>query len=55
MVRLSRVEGYWMEDEALEVAVRGSYLRDFGFEKGSKVVIEVTQGQIFIKLIEAED
>ena len=55
MVRLSHVDGYRLEDEFLEVAVRGSYLKDFGFEKGSKVVIDVTRGQIVIRLIEEED
>ena len=55
MVRLSHVDGSRFGEESLEVAVRGSYLRDFGFENGSKVVIDVTRGQIVIRLIDEED
>ena len=55
MVMIGSVGGYWLEDDALELAIRGAYLREFGFEAGSRVVIEVTQGQIVVKLIDAED
>ena len=55
MVRFSHVDGSRFDEESSEVAVRGIYLRDFGFENGSKVVIDVTRGQIVIRLIDEED
>jgi hypothetical protein len=55
MVRLSSVSSYWMEDGAPSVSVSGSWLRDFGFESGKKVVVEVSQGEISIKLVDCED
>jgi cytochrome b subunit of formate dehydrogenase len=36
-------------DECLEVRFSGTWLKDFGFEFGHKVVVEVTAGQIVIK------
>ncbi len=40
--RLVKASCYWMEGEFVEAAVRGSYLREFGFDVGTKVIIEVT-------------
>ncbi len=55
MVRVGEVGRWWMEDGAATVSVSGSWLKDFGFEMGRKVVVEVTQGIIVIKLVDAED
>ncbi len=55
MVRLSSVDSYWMEDDSVEVAVRGSYLKKFGFSVDTKVVIEVTDGLITIKPVDVEE
>jgi len=54
MVCLGSVGKFWM-DECLEVKVSGSWLKDFGFEYGHKVVVEVTKGQIVIKAVHIED
>lgn len=55
MVRLAKASSYWMEDDSVEVAVRGSYLKQFGFDVGTRVVIEVTDGLITIKPVDGED
>jgi hypothetical protein len=55
MVRIGEVGRWWMEDGATTISVNGAWLKDFGFEKGRKIVIDVTQGQIVIKLIDDED
>ncbi len=55
MVRLSEVSAFWMEDSSSSVVVSGSWLRSFGFEPGRKIMVDVSQGQIVIKLIEAVD
>ncbi len=55
MVRVSEVSTYWMEDDSPLVPVFGAWLKDFGFEAGTKVVIDVTQGQITIKVVDHED
>jgi hypothetical protein len=54
MVCLGSVSKFWL-DEALEVKVSGSWLREFGFEYGGKFVVEVTKGQIVIKPVDIED
>lgn len=36
-----------------QYVVSGSWLRSFGFEPGRKIMVDVLQGQIVIKLIEA--
>jgi len=54
MVCLGSVGKFWM-DECLEVKVSGSWLKEFGFEYGHKVVVEVTKGQIVIKAVDVED
>lgn len=54
MVCLGSVGKFWL-DESLEVKVSGSWLKEFGFEYGRKVVVEVTQGQIVIKAVHIED
>ena len=55
MVRLSEVSAFWMEDRSSSVVVSGSWLRNFGFEPGRKIMVDVSQGQIVIKLVEAVD
>lgn len=55
MVRVSEVSTYWMEDDSPLVPVYGSWLKDFGFSSGTKVVIDVTKGQIVIKAVDHED
>jgi hypothetical protein len=55
MVRLSEVSSSWLEDGASSVVVSGEWLRRFGFVPGRRVIVDVTEGQIVIKLIEAED
>jgi len=54
MVCLGSVGKFWM-DECLEVRVSGSWLKEFGFEYGHKVVVEITKGQIVIKAVDVED
>jgi len=54
MVCLGSVGKFWMDD-CPEVKVSGSWLKEFGFEYGHKVVVEVTKGQIVIKAVDVED
>mgnify|MGYP000383305706 CR=1 FL=1 len=49
MVRISEISAWWMEDDCPNVSVSGSFLKDFGFNIGKKIVIEVLKGQIVIK------
>ncbi|MCX7746214.1 MAG: type I toxin-antitoxin system SymE family toxin [Clostridia bacterium] len=42
-------------DDSLEIRVSGAWLKDFGFELGRKVVVEVTKEQIVIKAVHVED
>ena len=42
-------------DDCLEVKVSGSWLKEFGFEYGHKVVVEIIKGQIVIKAVDVED
>lgn len=53
MVRLSEVSAFWMEDSSSSVVISGAWLRNFGFEPGRKIVVDITKGQIVIKLVEA--
>jgi hypothetical protein len=55
MVRISEVSTHWMEYGVPQVAVSGAWLRDFGFDVGGKVVVEVVKGQIIIKSVDSED
>jgi hypothetical protein len=55
MVRISEVSTYWMEEGAPLIAVSGSWLTDFGFEIGRKIVIDVSMGQIIIKAVDMEE
>ncbi len=55
MVRLSEVSYSWLEEGSPLVAVSGAWLKDFGFEEGRKVVIDICQGQIVIKTVDCED
>jgi len=54
MVGLSSVREYWL-DEAPSVVISASWLEDFGFKIGTKVVIEVTQGVITVKPVDCEE
>jgi hypothetical protein len=54
MVALSSIRPHWMDD-APSVVVSAAWLKDFGFDIGAKVVIEVTQGVITIKLVDCEE
>lgn len=54
MVALSSIRPHWMDD-APAVTVSASWLKEYGFEIGAKVVIEVTQGVITIKPVDCED
>ena len=54
MVCLSKVSTFWLEDKAPLVAVTGEWLKDFGFEVGTKLVVEVSQGQIVVKTVDME-
>ena len=51
MVRISEVSTFWMDGEA-QVSVSGDWLRQFGFDIGRKVVVDVTQGVITIKVVD---
>lgn len=53
MVRISEVGTWWMEDGCPILSVSGSWLKDFGFDIGRKVVVEVTDGQIVVKAVDA--
>jgi hypothetical protein len=54
MVALSSIRSHWLDD-APAVTVSAEWLRDFGFEVGCRVVIEVSQGVITIKKVDCED
>jgi antitoxin component of MazEF toxin-antitoxin module len=54
MVALASVRGHWFDD-APSVVISASWLKDFGFEIGAKVVIEVTQGVITVKPVDCEE
>ncbi len=54
MVALASVRAHWLDD-APSVVVSAAWLKEFGFEIGSKVVIEVTQGVITIKPVDCEE
>ncbi len=55
MVRLSEVSSSWLEEGTSQVVVGGSWLPQFGFTAGVKVVIEVSKGQIVIRPVDGED
>ena len=55
MVRLSTVSSSWMEEGTSQVVVGGSWLSQFGFTTGKQVVIDVSMGQIIIRLVDGED
>ena len=54
MVALSSVVSHWL-DGSPAVTVSARWLLDFGFEIGSKVVVEVSKGIITIKKVDCED
>jgi len=51
---ISTVSSHWL-DESPSVTVSAPCLKDFGFEQGTKVVIEIVQGVITIKLLDSEE
>ena len=55
MVRISEVKSYWMEEDSPLIAISGQWLRDFGFDIGSRIVVDVMKGQIIIKAVEVEE
>jgi hypothetical protein len=54
MVAISSIRSHWLDD-APAVTVLAEWLKDFGFEVGCRVVIEVFQGVITIKAVDCED
>ena len=54
MVALSSIRSHWLDD-APAVTVSAEWLKDFGFEVGCRVVIEVSLGVITIKKVDSED
>jgi hypothetical protein len=54
MVCIGSVDKFWLDD-ALEVKVCGSWLKEFGFDFGRKVVVEVTEGRIVIRAVDIDD
>jgi hypothetical protein len=54
MVALSSIRSHWLDD-APAVTVSAEWLKDFGFEVGCRVVIEVSHGIITIKKVDCED
>ncbi len=54
MVALASVRAHWLDD-APSIVVSASWLKEFGFEIGAKVVIEVTQGVVTIKPVDCEE
>lgn len=52
MVRISEVSGYWMEDDSPLITIAGAWLKEYGFEIGCKVVLDITEGQIIIKRVD---
>lgn len=55
MVIISEVKPYWMEDDSPLIAITGQWLRDFGFDIGSRIVVDVIKGQIIIKAVDVEE
>lgn len=55
MVRLSTVSSSWLEEGTAQVVVGGSWLSQFGFTTGKQVVIDISMGQIVIRLVDGED
>ena len=54
MLRLSTVIPHWMDD-APSVIVSAPVLKDFGFEIGTRVVVEISQGVITLKPLDSEE
>ena len=54
MVILAYVDEFFPDDGS-EIKISGKYLREFGFEPSSRVVIDVTDKHIVIKPVDMED
>jgi hypothetical protein len=54
MVRISSISKFWLDD-CPEIRVSGGYLVDFGFAIGSRVVVDITHGQIVIRLVDIDE
>jgi hypothetical protein len=54
MLRLSSVSSHWLDDSP-SVLISAPFLKDFGFDIGTKVVVEVVQGVITIKPLDSEE
>ena len=51
---MSQVSKSWSGDSVPTLVISGDYLSDFGFDVGKKVIVEITDGQIVIKTVNAE-
>jgi len=54
MVALSTIKHHWL-DEVPSITISASYLEQFGFVTGQKVVIEISHGIITIRPVDCED
>jgi hypothetical protein len=54
MVALSSVRSHWLDDAPV-ITVSAEWMKEFGFEVGCRVVIEVSHGIITIKPVDCED
>ncbi|HEY9063255.1 MAG TPA: SymE family type I addiction module toxin [Pseudobacteroides sp.] len=54
MVALSSVRSHWLDDSPA-IVVSAEWLATYGFEVGSRVVIDVSQGIITIRPVDCED
>ncbi|MCX7708379.1 MAG: type I toxin-antitoxin system SymE family toxin [Clostridia bacterium] len=55
MVRISEVMRYWMEEDCPLIAISGEWLREFGFDIGGRIIVDVTTGRIIIKPVDTEE
>jgi hypothetical protein len=55
MVRLSKVENFWLEDGASKIELAGSFLGEHGFVEGAQIVVEMKNKEIIIKLVDEEE
>jgi hypothetical protein len=54
MVALSSIRSHWLDDAPV-ITVSAEWMKEFGFEVGCRVVIEVSHGIITIKPVDCED
>jgi len=55
MVSISSVYSDWREDGSSHISISGIALKDFGFETGEKIVIDVSHKKIVVKPIDMEE